>query len=87
MRGRFDSYVSKMQMSGYIVTEDFVYPHDRHGKKYGWGWSLLATPEDNFGKEACHPDRTPQESYERIMEHLKQILPDSNENTLSKLIS
>ena len=39
MRGRFDTYVSRLEMGGYIVTEDFVYPRDRHGREYGWGWS------------------------------------------------
>lgn len=37
MRGKFDSYITRLQNAGYIVTEDFVYPHDKHGKEYGWG--------------------------------------------------
>lgn len=48
--GKFDNFITRLQMGGYIVTEDFVYPHDKHGKQYGWGWSLLTTPEDLFGK-------------------------------------
>ena len=67
MRSRFDAYLTRLEMGGYIVTEDFVYPHDRHGREYGWGWSLLTTPEALFGREACHPDRTPQESHERML--------------------
>ena len=39
MRSKFDGYVTRLQMQTYIVTEDFVYPHDRHGREYGWGWS------------------------------------------------
>ena len=31
MRSRFDAYVTRLQMSCRIVTEDFVYPRDRHG--------------------------------------------------------
>ena len=52
MRGKFDTYISRLQNAGYIVTEDFIYPHDKHGKEYGWGWALLTTPEARFGKEA-----------------------------------
>lgn len=64
MRGKFDSYVSRLQMECRIVTEDFVFPRDRNDKPYGWGWSLLSTPEQLFGKEACHTECKPQQSLE-----------------------
>lgn len=86
MRSRFDAYVTRLEMGGYIVTEDFVYPQDKHGRDYGWGWSLLSTPEMLFGKEACHPERTPQESYERILQHFRKILPDISEQSLGLLL-
>ena len=86
MRSRFDAYITKLEMGGYIVTEDFVYPHDRHGREYGWGWSLLTTPESLFGKERCRTERTPQESYERILQHFKKILPDTAEKSIHSLL-
>jgi len=76
MRSKFDTFITRLQMGGYIVTEDFVYPHDKHGKQYGWGWSLLTTPEDLLGREACHPVRTPEESRQRLMAHFKGLYPD-----------
>lgn len=36
MRSRFDAYLTRLEMGGYIVTEDFIYPLDRHGREYGW---------------------------------------------------
>ena len=86
MRSRFDGYVTRLQMACRIVTEDFVYPRDKHGKQYGWGWALLTTPEQLLGKEACHCDRTPQESLERMLDHLKNLLPRASEQQLLKLI-
>lgn len=86
MRGRFDSYVARLQMAGFVVTQDFVYPHDSHGRRYGWGWSLLSTPEDLFGKDACHPRRTPEESLSRLLGQLSHILPDVGETTLRQLL-
>lgn len=86
MRGKFDALVARLQMQGYIVTADFVYPHDRHGKEYGWGWSLLTTPEALFGRDACHPDRTPEQSYERILSWMRKILPDTDDRQLLRLI-
>ncbi len=78
MRSRFDAYVTRLEMSGHIVTEDFVYAHDRHGRRYGWGLSLLTTPEALFGIGACRPDRTPAESRRRILDHLAELLPHTS---------
>ena len=86
MRSRFDGYVTRLQMACRVVTEDFVYPRDKHGKEYGWGWALLTTPEQLLGKEACHCDRTPEKSLERMLDHLKHLLPRASEQQLLKLI-
>ena len=86
MRSKFDGFISRLQMGGWIVTEDFVYPHDKHGRKYGWGWSLLTTPENLFGREACRPDRTPEESYQRLADHFHKILPELTGKEIEKLI-
>ena len=86
MRSRFDIYVTRLQMGCYIVTEDFVYPTDKHGREYGWGWSLLTTPEALLGRQACHCDHTPQQSYHRLMEHFKKLLPEATDRQIKKLI-
>ena len=86
MRGRFDAYLTKLQMGGYVVTEDFVYPRDKHGRPYGWGWSLLATPEELLGRESCRIDRSPEESFERMKAHFREILPRMPEKGLCQLI-
>lgn len=87
MRSRFDGYVTRLQMACRVVTEDFVYPLDKHGREYGWGWSLLTTPEQLYGREACHPDDcAPQESFQRMLSHLCQLLPHASEQQLRKLI-
>ena len=77
MRGKFDGYITRLQMAARIVTEDFVYPTDKHGREYGWGWSLLTTPEALYGRDACQCERTPEESYQRIFDHLRQLLPEA----------
>lgn len=86
MRSKFDSYVSRLEMQCRIVIEDFVYPRDRHGKEYGWGWALLTTPESLLGKESCNVDRSPEESYERLKSHFKRILPHSTDKAIEKLL-
>ena len=86
MRSKFDAYIGRLQMGTYIVTEDFVYPVDKHGREYGFGWSLLTTPERLLGRKACLCDRTPEESYQRMMEHLSELLPNATEKQIIKLL-
>lgn len=86
MRSKFDAYVGRLQMATYIVTEDFVYPVDKHGREYGFGWSLLTTPERLLGSEACRCERQPADAYNRIFAHLSQMLPVATERQIAKLI-
>lgn len=86
MRSRFDAYVTRLQSACRVVTEDFVYPHDKHGRPYGWGWSLLTTPEQLYGREACLCQRSPDESYRRILDHLARLLPQATPKQLAKII-
>ena len=86
MRSRFDGYVTRLQMACRVVTEDFVYPLDKHGREYGWGWSLLTTPEQLYGREACQCGIAPQESFQRMLSHLCQLLPHASEQQIRRMI-
>ena len=86
MRGRFDGYVTRLQMSCRIVTEDFVYPQDRHGREYGWGWSLLTTPEQWIGHEACQCQHSANESRRLMLDHFRRLLPGATDSQIDRLI-
>ena len=86
MRSRFDGYVTRLQMGCYIVTEDFVYPRDKHNREYGWGWSLLTAPEQLFGRDACRCERSSEESYERMLDHLRKLLPEASESQIKRIL-
>ncbi|MBO7347329.1 MAG: hypothetical protein II463_01885 [Bacteroidaceae bacterium] len=86
MRSKFDSYITRLEMATYIVTEDFVYPRDKHNRQYGWGWSLLNTPEELFGRDTLQCSNTPQQSFQRIYDHLRTILPDATDQQIRRLI-
>lgn len=86
MRSRFDGYITRLQMRCLIVTEDFVYPRDKHNKEYGWGWSLLTTPEQLYGQEACRCQRSPEESLQRLQSHFRRVLPEATDRQLERLI-
>lgn len=86
MRSKFDGYVTQLEMKTYIVTENFVYPRDKHNKEYGWGWSLLTTPEELYGSQITHSDHTPEESFQLLFDHFRQLLPDAADTQIRKLI-
>lgn len=87
MRSKFDAFLTRLQMGGYVVTEDFVYPCDKRGRSYGWGWSLLTTPECWLGRESCRLDRSAEESYARILGHLRRLFPEVSERVWSKWLA
>ena len=76
----------RLQMACRVVTEDFVYPRDRHGNPYGWGWALLNTPEHLFGREACQCNKKPEASRRSIMKQLQSVLPQADDKQLQKLV-
>ena len=82
----FDGYVTRLQMATRIVTEDFVYPIDRHNNEYGWGWSLLTTPEQLYGRDANLCNRTPEESFARICAHMHTICPYATDAQIQKML-
>jgi hypothetical protein len=86
MRSRFDAYITRLQMACRIVTEDFVYPQDKHGHEYGWGWALLTTPEQRYGRDACCCDRSPEASFSRIVDHFRRMLPHASDRQILKLV-
>ena len=86
MRSRFDAYITRLQMACRIVTEDFVYPIDKHGREYGWGWSLLTIPEQLYGREACQCQHTPEESFQAIITHFRQFMPEVSEKEIVRIL-
>lgn len=48
--------------------------------------SLLTTPERLIGREACLTDHTPEDSYQRMVEHLARLLPNATEKQIKKLL-
>lgn len=84
----FDAVITRLQMQTYISVADFVYMKDKFGQTYGWGVAKYSTPEAQFGYDFTTSAyrREPEESKERIIAHLKTILPEADIEQLLKLI-
>lgn len=85
MRAKFDTLVTRLEMGCRIVTEDFVYPRDARGRDYGWGRSLLTTPEALFGRDACRPPCAPAEARSLLLGRLAALLPGARPARLARL--
>ena len=86
MRSKFDGYITRLQMACRIVTEDFVYPLDKHNNEYGWGWALLTTPEQLLGHDSQKCSCSPEESYHRMLAHMRIVLPEATDKQIKKMI-
>ena len=84
----FDTSIARLQSQCYVLISDFVYRKDKWGRPYGWGVAEYATPERFMGSAFTERVyvRTPEESYHRILTHMKKLLPGEEESMLKKLI-
>ena len=87
-RKGFDTMITRLEKQCYVLISDFIYSTDRYGNRYGWGVAQYSTPERFLGKKFCDAvyKRTPEESYARIVRHLKKVLPDADQSLIEKMI-
>ena len=84
----FDTIINRLQEQCYVVISDFTYMKDKKGNTYGWGVADYSTPEALFGEAFTDKvyERTPEESYKRIFDHLKSILPWAEDAGIKALL-
>ena len=87
-RTGFDSSITRLEKQGYVIISDFKYDTNKNGEEYGWGIAEYSTPEKFFGKKFREKvyKRTPEESYERLIKHLRKILPGVEDKWLEKIL-
>ena len=87
-RTGFDTRITRPQAQGYVLISDFVYERTKDGREFGWGVAQYSTPEKFFGpafRETVY-QRTPEESFERMLRHLQEILPQADEAAIRKIL-
>ena len=87
-RKGFDTAMNRLQEQCYVLISDFVYQRDRYGREYGWGVAEYAAPEGFMGSDFTDRvyERTPAESYARVLDHLRTLLPDAGEDALRRIL-
>ncbi len=76
----FETCITRLQMQ--------IYMQDGYGRPYGWGVAEYATPEELFGYDFITSayQRDPQESKERMTQHLASILPGASAQQLTRIL-
>ncbi|MBO7340628.1 MAG: hypothetical protein J6U66_11255 [Lachnospiraceae bacterium] len=84
----FDTSITRLQKQCYVIISDFGHSTDKFGNEYGWGIAEYSTPEKFFGKKFTDAvyKRTPEESYDRVVKHLKKILPHASEEAIQRIL-
>ena len=82
----YDTVVTRLQMQTYIVISDFRYSLTKEGIPYGWGNAVLDIADRYLGSEilSVPEDRTPEMSFERMIHHLTQVMPEVDETLIRK---
>lgn len=94
-----DAAITRLQRQCRVVTGDITRVYRGEDLSYkGWQTSSFCTPEALFGEEApagfpfgpspsLKLDHSPEESYRRLLAHLRQIAPGISEKQLQKLLA
>ena len=84
----FDTTVTCLQEQCYVIISDFVYTTDKKGNRRGWGVAEYTTPEKFMGAAFSEQvyQRSPQESYARLLEHLARLFPRAAEKDLKRFL-
>lgn len=84
----FDTIITRLQAQCYVIISDFVYMKDKKGRTYGWGVAEYSTPEHFMGNDFVKKvyDASPEESHQRILAHLMELVPNVDMETWKKFL-
>ena len=84
----FDPSITRLQEQCYVIISDFVYTLDKKGNRRGWGVAEYSTPEAFMGETFSDNVylRSPEESYERLMDHMRGLFPAAQEKDLKRFL-
>jgi hypothetical protein len=84
----FEGMITALQMQTYLCMKDFRRRRNRKGEEYGWNIAVYAKPEYLWGYDyiTSRYREEPEESRNRIVEHMKEIYPIATEKQIRKVL-
>lgn len=84
----YETVITRLQMGTWVVVADFEYLYNKKGEPYGWGVARYTTPEALFGEDAIQEanHHSPEESKQRLVKYLNELLPQATPGQILKII-
>lgn len=84
----YPGIITGLQMQTYLVITNFHRRTNKRGEEYGMPVSVMLPPEAIWGYDRITSayDEKPVESWQRLIEHIRDLYPDSGEKDIIKLI-
>ncbi len=84
----FDGVLNQLQMTTYITVRGFQKKRNKRNEEYGWSIARYSLSERLYGDDyvRCAYHLSKADARDRMLNHLLQRLPESNERELLKII-
>ena len=84
----FETVITRLQMQTYVVPVNYEYSKRKNGDEYGWGNCRYDLAEKYWGDKLCRSayKRSPEESLNRIIKHVRKALPGMDKDELRMLL-
>ncbi len=84
----FEGTLTSLQTQMYLCVRDFRQRKNKKGEFYGWPIAVYATPEHMWGFDYVRSkySETPEESAEKIAEHIREVYPIATAAQIKKVI-
>ena len=84
----FDGTITRLMMQTFVLIDGIEYMTDKFGQNYGWGVCRYATPEQRYGEDFLAEAYAlpPEESKQKLLNHLRKILPDADPDALMRFL-
>ena len=84
----FDGAITNLMMQLYLCNCDFRKRKNKKGIEYGWDVAIYAAPEHIYGYDyvtSCYSE-SPAQSWQKIVEHMREIYPIATEKMIRKVL-
>lgn len=78
--------LQRLQMGAHLLIADFQYKTTRRGEPYGWGVALYSTPQIWLREVEYNVSRSPQESFQWLVDSMSERAPHIPKSKIMKLI-